>query len=167
MAIIYEGALLNDSAPYSAIGIHELQSLRPVLLPELSGELEDLPGAISGYTSWRYGIVTHSSTRRSIAGSIMVNVKSYTGFTVLIRELILESSSQRIAKRNFTENYDIIHAASSKIRIHSNDGSIEHISFVNNDLHSYIPLPFFKTSSDASTINLFECVSLVTPNDCN
>ena len=40
------GPLVDDAAPYSGLGIVELQDLHPQLLPEWDGTLEDIPDSV-------------------------------------------------------------------------------------------------------------------------
>lgn len=126
MAMIYKRVLLDDCAPYSAIGMHELKSSRYFSLPKWNGELEGLSEAIFEYTSWLHGIESHSSsrissrspkttisfnimaprgvllyidhygTKDSNLGSVVINVKSDTTFTVRISRIVLDGSSQRV-----------------------------------------------------------------------
>ena len=73
------GLLLDDVAPYSGLGMHELKILSPHLRTSWNGVLDPLPSAIRNRTHWQYCIGTHSSDSRKMLDSVMICAKLNDG----------------------------------------------------------------------------------------
>ena len=65
------GPMLDDGAPYSAIGQVELN-----LLTHNSSILDPLPKSISDFLYWQFGSGGHSSPAKPILGSTLLHFKS-------------------------------------------------------------------------------------------
>lgn len=85
--------LVDDGAPYSAIGYVELQ----LLLNHMNGfSLDSIPSCLEGVIKWHYGSGEHSSASRNIMGSFMLTDISDNGIELLIRHLFSDGSSQLV-----------------------------------------------------------------------
>lgn len=80
---------------------------------------------------------------------------------------VLDGLSQCVSRRSLMANCDIMHAMSNNVCIHTNDGSFEHITFVDQYLHYYILLPSFRPSCNALVLDSLEYMISVTVNDYN
>ena len=100
------GLLVDDGAPYSAIGFVELK-----LLLNQSEEiiLDSIPESLGSETFWQYGTAHHSSPARKILGSFTLCLQSYNNRDLLIRHLILDGLSQWVIGKNVTSICDILH----------------------------------------------------------
>lgn len=79
------GPLVDDGAPYSAIGYVELQ----LLLNQMNGiDLDSIPSCLGGTTKWQYGRGEHSSAPRKIMDSFMLTVISDNGNELRSRHLV-------------------------------------------------------------------------------
>lgn len=103
------GPMLDDGAPYSAIGIEELRSLYLSILPNWNGSLESIPEKIADRPFWQYGVGAHARAARRILGSVILNVNIPGGYTVQLRHLVLDGSSNWVIGRNITKHSNIIH----------------------------------------------------------
>lgn len=95
------GPLVDDGAPYSAIGINELQFLVNKSKPS-EVFIDEKPEDMSRYDFWQYGSGSHSSQKRKILGSTVLYVKSDNGNKVSIRHLVIDGSSHWVVGRNLT-----------------------------------------------------------------
>ena len=145
------GPLLDDGAPYSAIGLHELKIISMDLLPNWSGDLDIVPASLKGCTKWQYGVGEHSSAESEILGSIVLSAISNHGSPVMIRHLVLQGSSQWVVGRNVTTKGDILHAECNKLRFPRDNNSYEYISLIDHDMHSYIPRKTFTPLENRSS----------------
>lgn len=137
------GPLVDDGAPYSAIGQVELMLLRNHLGMNDKVQLEPIPDALNGYTHWQYGVGKHSSDARPILGSVEVNARTDSGREVMIRHLVLDGSSQWVIGKNVTRRSDILHAERNAVRFIV-DGVAEYFSLYEKDLLSYMPISAFE-----------------------
>ena len=110
------GPLLDDGAPYSGIGFHELKLLLPYLETNWNGKLSPLPKALAGRTHWQYGSGNHASDLRRMLGSIDITAILDDGTNVNITHVVIEGSSQWIVGRNVTTKCDIIHTNGYSVR---------------------------------------------------
>lgn len=94
------GLLGDDGAPYSGMGIVELESLLQKILPAWNGDLDPLPKSIADRPYWQYGNGNHASQRRKILGSFVLTILSDNGNPVQISHLIIEGSSSWVIGRN-------------------------------------------------------------------
>ena len=69
----FPSPLLDDGAPYSGIGIHELKLLTPYLREKWDGKIHPIPAPISDKTHWQYGTGSHSSESRKMLGSVLLS----------------------------------------------------------------------------------------------
>ena len=128
------GPLLDDVAPYSGLGMHELKILSPYLRANWSGKLYPLPSAIGNCAHWQYGTGTHSSDSRKMLGSVMIRAKLNNRTEIKIHFIVIEGSSQWLIGNNVTTKCDIIHTYSNYLKF-SNHTSIP---LENIDMHSYV-----------------------------
>lgn len=85
------GPLVDDAAPYSAIGEMELHIMSKGLIePPL---IEPKPEMFADYDTWQYGSGEHGSARKSIIGSVELLCRTDREKLVSIRHLILAGSS--------------------------------------------------------------------------
>ncbi len=131
------GPLVDDGAPYSAIGELELAALYNCKYKRL--KLEELPNSISNYKYWRYGSGTHSSDSREILGCVFIQFRSKNNNDVNIRHLVIKGSSQWIIGRNATRPHDIIHVGAHELRFKIN-GKHDALTMVDYNRLSYIPI---------------------------
>ena len=101
------GPLVDDAAPYSAIGIDELKFVANLVFRDWSGYIDQKPAALSKINFWKYGSVTDASPKREIIGSILLPVICSSGSIVNIRHLVLADSSQWVVGRNVTMKYEM------------------------------------------------------------
>jgi len=149
------GPLVDDGAPYSAIGLVELRLLLD-RFGQKATDLEPIPSSFAGSTYWQYGSGDHSSAPRRILRSIVLAATSDSGREVLIRHLVLDGSSQWVIGKNVTQKANILHLSKNALQF-SHSGDVEHISLLNSNFLSYIPLTVFvpecQLSSALSGIN--------------
>lgn len=134
------GPVLDDGAPYSGIGMDEFKIVKPIMLPEWDGKLEELPDCIKDRPRWQYGMGSHSSKTRRILGSVMFARLTDEGNEVRIRHLIMEGSSKWVIGRNVTKCRDIIRVGDNTIQL-LEDGGI--ISLQDHDLYCFVPCTVF------------------------
>ena len=133
------GPLLDDGAPYSGLGIHELTILSPFLHTNWNQKLDPLPAAIADSTHWQYGSGAHSSESRRMLGSIIISAKLNDGTDINIRHIVIEGSSQWVIGRNVTTKCDIIHTNGDYLKLSDQ----VRIPLQNVDMHSYVPSHIF------------------------
>ena len=108
------GPLVDDGAPYSAIGYIELQ----LLLNSVNDvEIDPMPSCLENATQWQYGSGEHSSAPRKILGSYVLTLISDNGNEVRIRHLVLDGSSQWVIGKNVTGKCDILHAKQNALSL--------------------------------------------------
>ena len=135
----FSGPLVEDGAPYSGIGLQELNLISPYLRTQWNQKVDPLPDPISDRTHRQYGSGNQSSQSRRMLGSVVISALLTDGTMINIRHVAIEGSSRWIVGRNVTAKCDII-------RTHGN--FLKHPSGLkiptqNVDLHSYIPLGLF------------------------
>lgn len=101
------GPMVDNGAPYSAIGILDLLLLSSNILPSFEGSLDPVPDAFKAFNGWQYGSGDHASEPRPILGSILLTATVKDGSSVSIRHLVLSGSSQWVIGRNVTSHGQI------------------------------------------------------------
>lgn len=81
------GPLLDDGAPYSAIGQVNLSLLSNHLGLSENPKIDAIPQALGIHTHWQYGIGEHASPACRILGSIVLTATSDQGTPVQITHL--------------------------------------------------------------------------------
>lgn len=155
------GPLVDDGAPYSAIGMIELKLLRDHLGLNECFELDPVPKTLNGYTQWQYGTGTHASAARDILGSVMISGHSDNGRCVEIRHLVLDGSSQWVIGKNVTKYANILHADQKVIEFMVGDVK-DSFSMIEHEFLSYIPLVAF--APKAKRLSVMLCLN---GNICN
>ena len=130
----FSGPLLDDGAPYSSIGSHELKLMQFYLRTNWNSELDPLSDSISDRSHEQYGSGNHSSDSRPMLGSIIITACLNEETNVKIRHVAIDGSSQWMNGRNVTAKCDIKHSDGNYLKI-SNDLKI---SIQNFDLHFYV-----------------------------
>ena len=143
--------LVDDGAPYSAIGLIELNSLARQLNISKPLELDNIPKRLDVHTHWQYGTGEHSSPRRRILGSIVLTAIADSGRKVLITHLVLEGSSQWVIGRNVTRNANLEHIGRNAISFVV-DNVPESITLTDHQFLSYIHLSAFSRNFDESIL---------------
>ena len=100
---------LDEGAPYSGIGFHELKLPLPYLRTTSNGKFISLLKAIGCRTHLQYVPGKNSRESRCILGSINVTAIFAGGTNVNDIHVLTEGSSQGIVGRNLTTKCDIIH----------------------------------------------------------
>ena len=144
------GPLVDDGAPYSAIGMAELKLLLEHSAGDGDIELDDIPEALDGHTHWQYGTGQHASARRPILGSVKIDARSDGGATVSIRHLVLDGSSQWVIGKNVTQHANILHMAENALQFECN-GVMDKFTLMTHKFLSYIPLAAFVKAPVASS----------------
>ena len=145
------GPLVDDGAPYSAIGNIELRLLQDQFGYEIDAQFDSIPDSLDGHTHWQYGIGQHSSAPRRILGSVLLSAQADSGRKVNIRHLVLDGSSQWVIGRNVTSNANLIHVGKNALQI-VKDGITNHISMVNRKFLSYVPLSRFNDHNEGLSV---------------
>ena len=117
------GPMLDDGAPYSAIGMDELRSIYLTIMPDWDGSLDCIPESIADRPFWQYGVGAHASASRKILGSVMIDVNIPDGYTIQLRHLVLDGSSNWVIGRNITKHSNIIHMHKNILQVPYGDGS--------------------------------------------
>lgn len=137
------GPMLDDGAPYSAIGFDELQSLSKYILPNWNGTLDPIPDSISDRPYWQYGVGAHAIPVRAIIGSIIFNVRTSDGSNIELRHLVLDGSYNWVIGRNITRFSNINHMDENTLQVTDANGRTSKIPLLDHDLHSYLPFGIF------------------------
>lgn len=147
--------LVDDGAPYSAIGQNELNLLQPHLLPNWNGDVPPRPRSLENRRFWQYGNGSHASLQRLIVGSVVLSLTADCGSTVQVRHLVLDGSSQWVIGRNVTHQSDIVHVDGNLLSIPKPHNNRITVSMIDHDLHSYIPFAsFMRAAPSVLTANL-------------
>jgi len=141
----FVGPLLDDGAPYSGIGMSELQVLAHIVLPDWNNKLDPLPSTIASRPYWQYGTGEHSSDARKILGSVMLQACDDYGDKINIRHLVIDGSSQWVIGRNVTKHCDIQHIGGQFLNFPNGSK----ISLIERDMHSYIKYENFSTANSS------------------
>ena len=151
----FTGPLLDDGAPYSGLGLLELEMLSPYLRSNWNGKLDPLRSAIADRIHWQYGSGSHSSDSRRILGFIMVPASLNDGTIINISHIVIEGSSKWLIRRNIATKWEIIRSNGNALKINDNIN----IPLLNVDMHSFIPSSIFlKQATESHSIyqtNLF------------
>lgn len=148
--------LVDDGAPYSAIGNVKLRLLLGHLGKEGGFVIEPIPSSLHGHTHWQYGVGEHASAPRAILGSVKVPAVSENGRSVLIRHLVLDGSSQWVIGKNVTGRSNILHIDYNALQFMA-DGVIDHFSMTTIGLLSYLPMSVF--SNEPCNTSALSCLS--------
>lgn len=151
--------LLDDGAPYSAIGLVELDPLTDHIGLSPKPQLGGILPALEGHTHWQHGTGEHASPARRILGSVVLSAKSDQGNPVRITHLVLDGSWQWIVDRNVTRKANIEHIGRN-VQVFPVSDEREHISIVNNNFLSYVSLDRLTISCNHSST--LACLSATT-----
>lgn len=151
-----KGPLLDDGAPYSAIGIVELRLLSGLKHID-ARHLEPKPPSIAHFDWWQYGQGDHASTRRRILGSFNITAMSDSANLIRIRHLIVDGSSQWVIGRNVTRESDILHYDGSRVLFPPVNGDRDSMLLIDDGLHSYLDLSRFPAFVSASQSVALTC----------
>ena len=157
---IERGPLLDDGAPYSAIGQIQLNLLANQIgmSPDLT--LGAIPQALNGHTHWQYGTGEHASPPRRILGSIVLTATSDTGNPVSITHLVVSGSSQWVIGRNVTSRSNIEHLETNSL-VFLADGKRDRFSLTDEGFLSYISLDYFKPDiTNCSPVSSLSAITL-------
>lgn len=80
--------MLDNDAPYSAIGIIDLCSRSNILARDLYGELESIPSVFCQFLFWQYGSGEHHCEARPILGPVVLSAYAADGTRLLIRQVM-------------------------------------------------------------------------------
>lgn len=139
------GPMVDDGAPYSALGVVELK----MICPNVS-KFDPIPRPISGFRYWQFGSGCHSSPAKRILGSTILNFKSDNDRIVAVRHIIVDGSSPWVIGRNVTRECNIIHISGHFLRLPKLNNQIDRITMIDHDHHSYIPLESVMLPNDGS-----------------
>lgn len=153
------GPLLDDGAPYSAIGEVELKLMLEENNMQYPEKLNPKPIALDGYTKLPYGSGSHSSKARDIFGSIVLTVLSERKCPVHITHLVLSGSSQWIIGRNVTRMCKIDHLERNALLFY-NGNEMDAIKLIDFEFLSYIPLHSFFACDSNNTISCLNANAL-------
>ena len=155
------GPLVDDGAPYSAIGEVELQLVSSELIHK--PELESKPDAVAEYDRWQYGQGDHSSFAKEIIGSVELFVTTDKKELISIRHLVIKGSSGWVIGRNVTSPCDIQHINGNALLLPIESG--DKISMIDVDFHSYIPFSRFKSMSVSPSMSCLSAASSAVEKD--
>ena len=161
------GPLLDDGAPYSALGADELSALAPQLVPGWNGGLDPIPDALHGCTSWQYGTGEHSSPARDNLGSIELHAVSVGSTILRSRHLVLRGSSQWVVGRNVTNKCEILHADGNRLRFKLKCGTCDYLALKNFQMHSYVPRESFRPAPRSSFTSVLSALHGVSIDECS
>ena len=111
------GLLVDSAAPYSAIGLVELNLMAEHVGLSSHFKLASIPDSLNGHTHWKYGKGKRASQARRILGSIVLTAISDNYRSVCITHLVLDGSSQWVIGQKLPANRTL--SASKKILLHS------------------------------------------------
>ena len=135
------GPMVDDGAPYSALGIVELALVCQPRSDSIEDLITPLPESISQFRFWQFGSGKHASPAKPIRGSVMLNFKSDSGSLISIRHVVVDGSSPWVLGRNITRKCDIVHIGGNFIRFPpSSDGVSDTLTMIDFDLHRYVPI---------------------------
>ena len=132
------GPLVDNAAPYCALGIVELKALSPQILPDWNGKLDVIRKALNDCAFWQYGSGKQASPKRRILGSVLLSAKPDLVTPIQIRHLVLEGSSSWVIGRNVTRVCNIIHIGSNRLEFLDSNGTWEKITMADVGDHSYL-----------------------------
>lgn len=139
------GPLVDDGAPFSAIGEVELTFHRKRLVGGASEFLEK-PGELRHCSFWQFGVGDHDSPLRRILGSVALHAITDLGKSITIRHIVIEGSSQWIFGRNITRVCNIIHLGRHALQLPCDDP--DYLSLIDHDNHSHVSLDRFVPPPD-------------------
>ena len=143
------GTSLDDGAPYSRTGFHELKLLLPDLETNWNGKLSALPKELAGRTHWQYDSGNHASDSRRMLRSVNITAILDDGTNVNIIHVVIEGSSQWIVGRNVTTKCDVIHTNGKYLKLPDDS----RIPLQTVEFHSYMPHETFSKKEGCSSLN--------------
>ena len=147
------GPLVDDGAPYSAIGVVELKLLAKQFGLPHDWSIKPVPDSFKGHSHWQYGTGEHASPAREILGSTVLSAQSDSGRTICITHLVLQGSSQWVLRKNITRKADIEHIDRNALTFKAH-GEHDCITLTNSEVLSYIMLSrFVKPNMEESVLN--------------
>lgn len=156
--LIQRGPLLDDGAPYSAIGTTELSLICADILPHWKpGVYDPLPDQLLDTPFMQYGTGQHASKPKRLVGSVLVPVLSDQNTTINIRHLVVQGSSQWVIGRNITKHCTIERIDGNYLRLPIKHNCDHHITvqLLNVEQHCYPPLSAFGIHSYVHQSSLF------------
>ncbi len=136
------GPLVDDGAPYSAIGVIELLLMSDDISDINDIKMDPIPSCLEGYSHFQYGTGNHSSKARKIIGSVILTVKSDNSNYINIRHIVIEGSSQWVVGRNVTRRSNLNHIEQNAIAFIVGN-SQDTITMIDHEFLSYIPISKF------------------------
>lgn len=138
------GPLLDDGAPYSAIGEVELCILLDDLGLDFPKHYDPIPRSLNGFSYFQYGTGSHSSQSKRILDSVVLTAYSDSNRPIRITHIVLSGSSQWIIVINVTGKADIQHINRNALVFCTGDsGEIDSIKLLNDEFLSYILMDRF------------------------
>lgn len=136
--------LVDNGAPYSAIGQIELRTAMSIIEPGNEHTILDpIPEAFRDRPFWQYGAGKHSSDIRPIIGSVLVNIYAGKNVIIKVRHLVLSGSSQWVFGRNITSKSNIMQLNNAGMVIPGPDSERIRLPIIEHDMHIYLPLSLF------------------------
>lgn len=102
------GPLVDDGAPFCAIGDVELHALRKSLY-KAKFVIDDKHQELAEFDYYQYAVGSHASSRLHIIGSVVLHATTNCRASVAIRHLVIEGSSQWVLGRNLTRTFNLVH----------------------------------------------------------
>lgn len=109
------------------------------LLQNWNGDVQPRPIFIEIRRLWKYRNGIHDSSQRLTVGSVVILLTEECGYTVQVRQLVLDGYSQWVFGRNVTRKSDIVHADGNLLSILTPHNNRITVSMIYYDLHSHIP----------------------------
>lgn len=144
----HNGPLLDDGAPYSAIGVVEVGLLFVLTNIDVS-RLEPKTKAVSNFGWWQYGQGEHASTRGRILSSVNFTTLSDRRNQFQILHLFVQRSGQWVIGRNVTGKSDNLHYDGSRVLLPPVDYVRDSLSLIDDGLHSFMDLTRFPAFASA------------------
>lgn len=131
-------ALLDDSASCAALGGLELVEIARLLMPDWKEKINLVLHSLSLYYFQQYGSGQHSSSKSAMLSFIVWWALFASCIQVISRPFVLQVASQWTAGLNVPKKAYILHNGSDCARLTPNNGSYEHNSLSDHDMHSHI-----------------------------
>lgn len=148
------GPLLDDGAPYSALGEVELRILLDELGLTFPRQIDPIPRSLQGFSYFQYGTGSHASQSRKILGSVVLTAYSDSNRPIDITHIVLRGSSQWIVGRNVTRKADIQHINGNALVFCVGElDERDSIKLFNDKFLSYIPMDRFSQTKNFSSIS--------------
>lgn len=156
------GPLVDDGAPFSALGEVEMRTLKSSLI-YADPPIEDKPPELQGYDTWQYGSGAHRSAAKPILGAVTLFVRTKNNCLISVKHLLIKGSSKWVMGRNLTRKCTINHMTGNEICLPNGTDSLP---LVDDRFHSYVLLErFTKTATQPSpSISTLSCAA-ATPRE--